>query len=145
MITDTDKGLKAIFAADREIAGRGVKVGIQADAGSDAEGTDILDIAIYNEFGTATIPARPFIRGSHDKHKREAERIMAHLAGKLGSGASVAEVLNTLGQWYETKVKAHANSGAFVPNAPATVARKGSSKPLVDTGTMIGAIRYEVI
>ena len=32
----------------------------------------------------------------------------------------------------------------LAPNAPATVARKGSSLPLVDTGSMLNSIDYEV-
>lgn len=145
MITDTDKGLKDILAADRGLDGRGVKVGLQANAGASPDGADLLDIAIFNEFGTARIPARPFIRGAHDKHKLEAERVMSHLAKTAGEGTAISTVLKTLGQWYEGKVKAHASSGEFIANAPSTIRRKGSSKPLVDTGLMIGAIRYEVL
>lgn len=145
MIMDTDKGLKRILEADAALDKRGVKVGIQSNAGRYQDGTTILDIAIFNEFGTERIPARPFIRGAHDKSRKEAEKTMAHLLTKSTEGASVSEVLHTLGQWYEGKVKGHATSGQFTPNAPSTIARKGSSKPLVDEGIMTGAIRYEVI
>jgi hypothetical protein len=31
-----------------------------------------------------------------------------------------------------------------VPNAPETIEQKGSSSPLIDTGRMVGAVRYEV-
>ena len=33
--------------------------------------------------------------------------------------------------------------GHWAPNAPSTILKKGSSKPLIDTGAMMGAIRYE--
>lgn len=35
-------------------------------------------------------------------------------------------------------------SGALAPNAPSTIAKKGSSTPLVDTGSMLGSISYAV-
>ena len=33
-------------------------------------------------------------------------------------------------------------SGGFVPNAPGTIAKKGHSKTLIDTGEMYGAIDW---
>ena len=32
----------------------------------------------------------------------------------------------------------------YLPNSPATIALKGSSTPLIDTGDLVGAITYEV-
>ena len=36
-------------------------------------------------------------------------------------------------------------NGGFEPNKESTVKRKGSSKPLIDTGTMRNAVSYEVV
>jgi len=32
----------------------------------------------------------------------------------------------------------------LAPNAPSTIAQKGSSKPLIDTGSMLNSITYAV-
>lgn len=49
-------------------------------------------------------------------------------AGMIGAGACKDYIL----------------SGALAPNAPSTIAKKGSSQPLVDTGAMLGSINYAV-
>jgi len=36
------------------------------------------------------------------------------------------------------------DGGKLAPNAPSTIARKGSSKPLIDTGSMLSSITYAV-
>lgn len=36
------------------------------------------------------------------------------------------------------------DGGNLAPNAPITIAMKGSSKPLIDTGSMLGSINYAV-
>ena len=36
------------------------------------------------------------------------------------------------------------NKGPFTPNAPATVKRKGSSQPLIDTGNLRKSITFVI-
>lgn len=36
------------------------------------------------------------------------------------------------------------DGGHLAPNAPSTIAKKGSSKPLIDTGSMVNSISYAV-
>lgn len=40
--------------------------------------------------------------------------------------------------------RAYILGGGLAPNAPSTIAKKGSSKPLIDTGAMFGSINYAV-
>ena len=55
-----DHGFDSIVKQALKLDGKGVKVGIRRGKGSH-DGTDMLDIAVYNHFGTSTIPARPVI------------------------------------------------------------------------------------
>lgn len=57
----------------------------------------------------------------------EAERSMEK-AGMVGRDACKKYILG----------------GNLAPNAPSTIARKGSSTPLVDTGSLLGSINYAV-
>ncbi len=134
--------LKQVDALD----GRGVKVGIQSDAGSH-EGTSILDIAIFNELGTEDIPARPFVRTFAEKNARTLGTAMDRVADKVSQGGTVDGALEALGQFAERQQKAQViNSPAWAaPNAPSTVKKKGSAKPLIDHGVMLNAIRWEKI
>ena len=139
-----DKGLADVLRQSSALNGTGVKVGIQAGQGQQ-DGTDMLDIAVFNEFGTATIPARPFMQDAADKYHEDTGRVMEHLAKKVQEGADAGQALETLGQWYQAQQQAHIRSGEFQPNAPATVKRKGSSVPLIDKGQLVNSVRYEVL
>ncbi|KOQ69981.1 hypothetical protein [Stenotrophomonas maltophilia] len=134
--------LKQVDALD----GRGVKVGIQSDAGSH-EGTSILDIAIYNELGTADIPARPFIRDFAQKKERTLGAVMDRMAAKVTQGVAVDAALSDLGQFAQDQQQAHvrASKSWAVPNAPSTVAQKGSDVPLVNHSVLVNAIRWEKV
>lgn len=140
-----DHGLDQLLRQADALHGSGVKVGIQAGAGSQ-DGVDMLDIAVFNELGTADIPARPFVRNAAEKNRQDIATVMDHLARKVEGGAADADTaLETLGQWYQGRQQAHIRSGEFVPNAPATIKKKGSSVPLIDKGKLVNAVRYEVL
>ena len=50
----------------KELAEKEVRVGFQHGKATEEDGTDICDIAAWNELGTVHIPARPFLRQSVD-------------------------------------------------------------------------------
>lgn len=50
----------------KELAEKEVRVGFQHGKATEEDGTDICDIAAWNELGTVHIPARPFLRMSVD-------------------------------------------------------------------------------
>lgn len=144
-VVKNDKGMAEIIARTSALAGSGVKVGFQSGANV-VDGYDALDIAIWNEYGTETIPARPFMRDSATKYEHDMGVIMVHLAKKVQDGENPDVALATLGEAYQQRVQAHIRSGEFEPNAPSTIARKGSSKPLVDKGRhLVPGVRYEVL
>lgn len=130
-----------------------VKVGILASKGGaaqhDAEsGLTICQVGAFNEYGTKTIPERPFLRSTFLKKDAELGRVTAKLAkGFIEGRVSLARALDTLGLWGATAVKKTITTGKGVPpaNAASTIKSKGSSRPLVDTGRMLGAISWEVV
>lgn len=63
------------------------------------------------------------------------------LAGNLG-GAEAA--YNRAGMIGASAAQAMFGSSALAPNAPSTIARKGSSAPLIDTGALRAAVTYVV-
>ena len=140
-----DHGLDQLLRQADALNGSGVKVGIQAGVDSQ-DGVDMVDIAVFNELGTADIPARPFARNAAEKNRQDIATVMDHLARKVEDGAADTDTaLETLGQWYQGRQQAHIRSGEFVPNAPATIRKKGSSVPLIDKGKLVNAVRYEVL
>lgn len=139
-----DHGLDQLLRQADALHGSGVKVGIQAGTGSQ-DGVDMVDIAVYNAFGTATIPKRDFIGGAAEKYRQDVATVMDHLARKVEDGASPDAALHTLGQFYQGRQQAHIRSGEFTPNAPSTIKKKGSTVPLIDKGQLINSVRYEVL
>lgn len=138
-----DHGFDKIIQQALKLDGKGVKVGIRRGKGSH-DGTDMLDIAVYNHFGTSTIPARPFISDCAEKNAgqiREAQNRLVYRVYQGGLSADMA--LAQLGKWYTNVQKGHILHGGWTPNAPATVKRKGSNRPLVDTGQLVNTVDWE--
>lgn len=147
-----DRGLAAAVARTNALAGSGVKVGVQSGP-SGEPGTDILDIAIWNEYGTRHIPARPFISAAAVVFEHDVGLIMVHLAKKVQNGHADRQLaLTTLGERYQTMVRQFVRSGGkigggagFAPNKASTIRRKGSSQPLIEHGNLVNSIRYQVV
>lgn len=121
-----------------------VRVGYQADELSD-EGVSLMDIAMWNELGTVNSPSRPFLRQSFDDHETEIRAFAAAQIKKLVAGTATAQdVLQAIGTYQKGLVQATIESGTFEPNAPSTISKKGSDKPLIDTGRMRQSVNYVI-
>lgn len=100
--------------------------------------------AMWQEYGTSRgIPARPFLRNtmyeSSAKWSRSvSEDVMAVFEGDLPGGA----VVQRLGEQMVKDVRRTIDAGNFAPLSSTTVARKGSSRPLIDTGDMYASITH---
>lgn len=139
----TDMGIDKVLENVIELGGKQVKVGIQAGSGSH-DGVDILDIAIYNHFGTRNIPSRPFVSDCFDKNQGQISEAKKRIVYRVMEGMPASAGLAQLGQWYQDVLKGHIRNGGWVPNAPATVKRKGSSRPLIDTGQLVNSVRWKI-
>ena len=92
-----------------------------------------------------TIPERSFLRAGFDEHHRDVLKKADMLIPLLLDGrVSQQDMFEMVGETLATKIKTYARSLNNPPNADMTVERKGKSNPLVDTGTMIESITYEV-
>ena len=139
-----DKLWKEIKAQFPKIDKAVVKTGIQSNAGEN-EGVSIAEYAAFNEFGTRTIPERPFMRKTFDDNLANYNKLIERLfKGMLGGKLDSKMAFKILGQQTEDDMKNTIMTGNFKSNADSTVAKKGSSRPLIDTGTMRNSIRYEV-
>ena len=130
-----------------------VKVGVLASTGGDARHPDsditMVELAAIHEFGSpaAKIPERSFIRSTF----RDKATLLGAVMGKLARGVVAGTMqperaLAILGEVGAAEVKKTITEGAGVPPPlkPETVARKGSDRPLVDTGRLLDSITYEV-
>jgi hypothetical protein len=92
------------------------------------------------------IPARPFMEVLRSEYGDYLNKVATEQAKKIIAGtANSADFFRVFGTRAKGALKrAMLQSGRYAPNAPSTVRRKGSSRPLFDTGTLINSADYEV-
>lgn len=149
-----------------ELTSTVVEVGIFGDSGS-----EILLIANVNEFGCnisvtpkmraylhrqglylrnstreIRIPERSFIRSGFDDRKKK----LINTANKLLERVLKLELrldsfFRTFGEYVVGELQDYMTSIKTPPNHPFTIARKGSSNPLIDTGRLRQSITFRVV
>lgn len=118
-----------------------VKVGLVAGQAD----SDVIDRGFFNEFGTKDIPERPFMRLGV-KDARAELRPNMHRAAKavMNGSTSMRQALGKFGVVGQGSIQDSITKLSDPPNAPSTIAQKGSSNPLIDTGEMRAAITWEI-
>lgn len=137
---------RRFFEQIEELKKLQVRVGIQAGAAQSDEGVDLLDIAVWNEVGTDTIPARPFMRQSADGNKAAIEKMCKAQLQKVAQGETAEQALNAIGVTQKelirdtiTKSKSWAEA-----NAESTIKKKGSDVPLIDESHLLQSVNYVI-
>lgn len=127
-----------------ELAIKEVRIGFQRGQASESDGTDICDIAAWNELGTVNMPSRPFMRKSVDENEGKIKSFVKSMKKELVSGTSGEQILKKIGIFQKDLIQEKITEGDFAPNAASTVKKKGSSKPLIDTGRMRQSVNYVI-
>lgn len=128
----------------RELADKEVRIGFQHGEATEEDGTDICDIATWNELGTEHIPARPFLRKSVDENTAEINAFLQTQKESLLQGMPAEQILNEIGIFQKDLIQEKITEGSFPPNAASTIRKKGSDKPLIDTGRMRQSVNYVI-
>jgi hypothetical protein len=149
-VTDRDRGYKKLL---KRLTPKpsDVTVGVHEADGAAQHGNDeqtIVEIASYHEFGgpNNNPPRRSFIRDwadeNSEKHKAMLKKLAAGvIAGKL---ESVDQALELFGVRAVGEVQQRIAQGIEPPLKDATIQRKGSSVPLIDTGQLRSSIVHKV-
>ena len=120
-----------------------VRVGIIEQANYDgSDGESVAQVAFWNEYGTATIPPRPFFRNTIAEHKDEWPKQAAEMLE--ANGGDVRQALADMGEVVAGQIKMTIQDFREPPNAAATVKQKGFDKPLINKGTLWDRIDCEV-
>ena len=140
-ITADGKKLQKIL---KELADKEVRVGFQQGKTTEEDGTDVCDIAAWNELGTVNMPSRPFLRMSVDDNSDKINSFMSAQKRSIINGESADRILKKIGIFQKDLIQEKITEGSFAPNAPSTIKAKGSSKPLIDTGRMRQSVNFEI-
>lgn len=134
-------GLRAL--ADRVRAKGRALVGVPAGK-AEPDGTSMAEVAAVNEFGSedGRIPERSFLRAGTRAHVKDLRDVAAPALRRVAEGTgSMTQALEVLGQAGAGGVKRYiAAEGQFAPNAPSTIAKKGSEHPLIASSQLLQSI-----
>ena len=146
VVIDKDLGFNRIMRSLEALDGTEIDAGIFSNAGSDSRGTPYVDIALYNEFGTYRIPARPAVRIASDENQRNwGDIIEAEVGTIIGGGGGKAQMCKRVGKQMVKDIQSiFGDTSKLAPNAPSTIKRKGRNEPLIDTGTLRSKVSYRV-
>lgn len=150
---------KKVEKAIQELKSRPyVKVGLpeskfsKKKKGSDGPAS-LGEVAVYNEFGTKTIPERSFIRATYDEKVKDWRAKGKKLITKVFMGEeTVSSSTGKMGEVIKSDIQAKIRSGIAPKNRPSTLKRKedkraaGNTEPvktLIDTGQLVQSITYE--
>ena len=111
------------------------------------DGKSVPMVATVNEFGLG-VPERPFMRKAAEMMLRDPQlvRMMSTLIEPIGPGNRIRVkpwAWIQLGLYGQGKIQQSITDLKYPPNAPATIARKGSSDPLIDTGHMRQSVMWQ--
>jgi len=151
-VTDTDHGYRALLkrlmgASERQAD---LTVGIHEGEGNvTAKGSDaltIVQLAAFHEFGLGDNERRSFIADWADEKEDEHRQQLVKMGQAIikGTVPSVDVGLERLGNLYVGEIQRRIAQGIPPPLKQATINRKGSSIPLIDTGQLRSSIRYRV-
>jgi hypothetical protein len=166
-VTTTDRGASALMARAQALAGgMRVRVGVldnspkregraaqskkarvraKGAASASRRTLSLLEVAVVHEFGAGPVPQRSFIRATIDARRADIEAELANLArGVVGGQIEARQALDLLGAkvagWCQSRIA----DGIAPALKAATIKRKGSSKPLINTGQLRSAITWRV-
>lgn len=153
-IKDTDRGWKKLR---RELRKRpqATEVGIRGEQGARRDGDiDNVTLGVVHEFGatistdtgTIVIPARSWLREPIDKESANYGKLIKRLMRRVVElKGTQKQVLELLGAKVQADLVRNINKGIDPALSPRTVAKKGSTKQLVDSGQLKGAITHKVV
>jgi hypothetical protein len=138
---------KRFFKELEALAKLQVRVGYAHGEDSDEDsGADLADVAMWNELGTARTPPRPFLRQSVDANAARITAMCKAQVKRIASGESSAkDALQALGNMQVGLIQDTIRNGGFAPNAPSTIKRKKSSRPLINTGNLRQSVKFTIV
>lgn len=120
---------------------KAVYVGFPAEFDKKVEGSDnfnLASLAAVLEFGNERIPSRPFLRQTLTENQEKYTALFVKL---FESGVSIDQIYEQIALIAQGDVQQNIVNGKWTANAPSTIKRKKSSKPLIDTGKLRQSVK----
>lgn len=138
-----------ILQSLRDLGKYEIEVGIFGSSGAEyvmIAGVHEFGVTIQKEKGSIVIPERSFLRTTFDEKQDEWFKFVKKQLEHVFSGRiSVRTLCERLGAKMVADIQEKLTDLDTPPNAPATIAQKGSSNPLIDSGGLRMRITYKVV
>ena len=107
------------------------------------DGTPVAAVAAWNEFGTKRIPERPFFRNAIEGAEDELKPVMVKSIDPR-TMAMDRTTAGKLGEVMQGRIQRSITTLREPALAESTKRKKGSSNPLIDTGTLRKSTTYRI-
>ena len=101
-------------------------------------GFNLASLAAVLEFGNERIPSRPFLRQTLAENQEKYTALFVKL---FEGGVSIDQIYEQIALIAQGDVQQNIANGKWTANAPSTIKRKKSSKPLIDTGKLRQSVK----
>lgn len=109
------------------------------------DGTAVIDVATYNNFGTDKIPRRDFMTPGGQKANEATAGLRKDIVKRVDAGqGDIDQDWDKIGAVGAAQIQLTIRDLKDPPNAPSTIAQKGEDKPLQDNGLLIQSVTFEV-
>lgn len=102
----------------------------------------VAQVAFWNEYGTKSTPARPFMRFTASKHAAKWGKQLG--MALIHTKYNVEDALAIMGVTIQEQVRTSIRNWRDPPNSGITAGLKGKNKPLIDSGQMLRAVDFQV-
>jgi len=148
-IISRNNNIPRVIQSLKDLKKYDIEVGIFGSSGTEyvmIAGVQEFGITIRKERGSIVIPERSFLRSTFDDKNNEWFKFMRKQMEHVINGRINAQMLcERLGAKMVGDIQEKLTDINSPPNAPATIAKKGSSNPLIDTGGLRQRITCKVV
>jgi hypothetical protein len=129
----------------------GQKVGAPSKSKKDSskpykDMSEVARVAAWNEFGTPTIPSRPFFRNFLHGSKQKYAEVQKKILAKVQEGSmTTKDAFESMGLWGQKGIRQSIRDMLTPENVKSTVKAKHSSHPLIDTSQMINSVTFVTV
>lgn len=132
---ELDKKMKNLIKNSKEI----LEVGFFENS-KYQNGTNVASVAKFHEYGTINIPARPFFRLALKNEKKWLDYFKITLIQNNNLNLTLLK----LGELTRGDIVKSITQLSNPPLKASTIKRKGSSKPLIDTGFLRANVNFRI-
>ena len=106
----------------------------------------VVDVAVFNEYGTSTAPARSFIHDPFDNNRVKYEQMLSGgITHYVGGGSDKYDVLKQIGVEMVKDFKQAMRNSIPPPDAEITIRRKRSTVTLIASEQLIKSLTWRAV